>query len=69
MSIAGKAGFYEPSNTDYELVGSRASQSNKREFSNPLYSDIGPATTTETDLYEAVSCCHGGVVDIQECHT
>ena len=54
-----QGGINQTSHTDYELVGSRASQDNNREFDNPLYSDTGPVSTTETHTYyESVSCVH-----------
>ena len=43
--------------TEYELVGPHTScKDTLLEFDNPLYSDMGPVTFTETNIYESVSC-------------
>ena len=50
-------GVYDLPSTEYELVGPHPSCNDTLlEFDNPLYSDVGPVTFTETNTYESVSC-------------
>ena len=48
-------GVYVPPSTEYDLVGPCPSRKETLEFDNPLYSDTGPVTFTESNLYESVS--------------
>ena len=50
-------GVYDLPSTEYELVDPHSSCNDTLlEFHNPLYSDVGPVTFTETNTYGSVSC-------------